>query len=78
MRDVRYRPLRWRDEELERSVSNVGNILRRKHEPDSCNCCYGTGVQYNHRTGLRQECPCCGGSGKKRGWNILKKPKIWV
>jgi len=31
-----------------------------------CKACYGTGVQYNTKTGLRVCCPVCGGSGKVR------------
>ena len=33
----------------------------KQHE--QCHCCGGTGVQYNHLTGLRVRCPCCYGSG---------------
>jgi len=31
-----------------------------------CKCCGGTGTQYNEKTGLRQPCPYCNGTGEEK------------
>ena len=32
--------------------------------PEPCRCCGGTGMQYNHLTGMNERCQCCYGTGK--------------
>jgi len=40
-------------------------------ESQKCKCCGGTGIQFNQKTGLVQECPCYFGSGKKKAERII-------
>jgi len=46
---------------MKSSTSEV-NIKWRRNE-NICKSCDGTGVQINQKTGLKQRCPDCKGSG---------------
>lgn len=46
--------------------SEFCGIPIRISKEEKCKACYGTGIQYNAKTGLRVRCPVCGGSGKVR------------
>jgi DnaJ-class molecular chaperone len=35
-------------------------------EEENCPACFGTGIQYSNKEGLRVSCPVCAGSGKRR------------
>lgn len=51
-------------------MNNLIPDLSKNH----CKACNGTGVQYNDKTGLKQRCPECRGSGRWTSWTEINIP----